>query len=492
MSQYTGEVFLDKSDLKKALRHTTNANKRTFSFKATNIHGLGVQPLPQHARQQVPVAPRLNIITTDMMNISWQIPLHTLQAICKLVTFPYMDHEILITTLRLIGSSRIHPIDIDYIQYNEFVDRSDLCNFLTEEFFFYRDNKSLQSATAEYFQQNIASPRVAQIVLETWNTAIIKNDIPGLLTAIYPCYTDQKTKAQGADHYYANLVCGASNGITMAKIWQPHDNSEHSTMDKAEFSRIIWSNIKQDFAVQLGVNLDGQVLANKVALAKQTKQALKDIWEVSQPYLIFSCFYAFYNRMIQKRHMYLFVYITTTHYNFVLHSSNWQESNSYRISNLVHMAEIAIINRLRNQARLLLWWPLKEKNPDMKRPRTCDTLRLCLYLRRSPDVRYFLAAAVGKRLFSEHISNTHRSQILEHRRAVTWYENEFATLCLKIRDCQAQIQADAADHSGEKAYLFMDYVPTQTESYTIGQLAHLNRIRTLVQDPVPALPAAVW
>jgi len=285
MSEYIGEVIFDKGDLKKALRLTANANKRTFSFKATGIVGFGVQPDPQNWRPQMVAAPRLNIITTDMMNNSWQIPLHTLQAICKLVTFPYIDHAILISTLRLIGSSQIYPRDVDYIQYNDFVDRSELCNFLTEEFFFYRDNKSLQSATAEYFQQNIASPRVAATVFEIWNTAIIENNIPDLLTGIYPCYTDQKTRAQGADHYYASLVCGASNGITMSKIWLPHDDSEHSTMDKAEFSRIIWSNIKQDFAVQLGVNLDGQVLANKVALAKQTKQALKDIWEVSQSYL---------------------------------------------------------------------------------------------------------------------------------------------------------------------------------------------------------------
>jgi hypothetical protein len=97
----------------------------------------------------------------------------------------------------------------------------------------------------------------------------------------------------------------------------------------------------------------------------------------------------------------------------------------------------------------------------------------CAYAR-STLFRYAFAAAVGKRHFSERMSGSAKTAIIEHHRSVQWAEKDYANLYTLVSANQATIQRELVEEFSDTNPLFMDYC--QILKYH-GQLDPLQALR---------------
>ena len=92
--------------------------------------------------------------------------------------------------------------------------------------------------------------------------------------------------------------------------------------------------------------------------------------------------------------------------------------------------------------------------------------RLCIFnchvksFRRNEALRYAFAAAVAKRLFSERMTSTNKTSIIEHHRSVGWAEKEYINL-MNVVQANASLLHNFLGNNPpkdwEKNYLFEDY-----------------------------------
>ena len=76
---------------------------------------------------------------------------------------------------------------------------------------------------------------------------------------------------------------------------------------------------------------------------------------------------------------------------------------------------------------------------------------------RSTLFRYTFAAAVGKRLYSERLSSTSKTAIIEHHRLVQWAEKDYITLLNAVQHNQDAIHKALVQEFSEQKETFVDY-----------------------------------
>lgn len=147
-----------------------------------------------------------------------------------------------------------------------------------------------------------------------------------------------------------------------------------------------------------------------------------------------------------------------SHLTILLPQKEWLLLNKYRISDVVHMAEIEIIRRLHADGA----FPWMDMDDDLNLPFT--QLRMCFIMRRHPPLRYQFAAAVGKRLFSTKVVATQRAQIMEHKRAAAWAEQEYAALYRFMCNQGGAQEFSSVRPAGDfdQCALTCDYIPMIT------------------------------
>ena len=93
--------------------------------------------------------------------------------------------------------------------------------------------------------------------------------------------------------------------------------------------------------------------------------------------------------------------------------------------------------------------------------------------RRSVQLRYAFAAAVGKRHFTERVSSLGRSAIIEHHRSVQWSEKEYVQLLALVGEMGSTIEKELVEQFSPSLPMFVDYsgilpsshpIPTRTLS----------------------------
>jgi hypothetical protein len=87
-----------------------------------------------------------------------------------------------------------------------------------------------------------------------------------------------------------------------------------------------------------------------------------------------------------------------------------------------------------------------------------------IWLGRSTALRYSFAAAVGKRLYSERMTSTSKTAIIEHHRSVQWSEKEYINLLNTVQQNQAIIHAALVDNFSETTETFSDYCELLTSN----------------------------
>jgi len=92
------------------------------------------------------------------------------------------------------------------------------------------------------------------------------------------------------------------------------------------------------------------------------------------------------------------------------------------------MTEIMVLERLA-QDDVFPWY---------REPEKIEPLELCFIMRRHPSFRYQFANTVGKRLLSERLISTSRSQIIEHHRSANWAEREYRALFAIMKERRSE------------------------------------------------------
>lgn len=136
----------------------------------------------------------------------------------------------------------------------------------------------------------------------------------------------------------------------------------------------------------------------------------------------------------------------------------WEESKSYRVSDVVHMTEKQILARLHRDGLLPLYG---DERTVMRMG--MDPLRFCFLFRRHALLRNQFASAVGKRLTSEKIVSTGKNSIMEHHRTVQWSENEYIALAQLVRAQSGAIDRAIRGYD-EDHEMFVDYVRMLTQN----------------------------
>jgi hypothetical protein len=72
-------------------------------------------------------------------------------------------------------------------------------------------------------------------------------------------------------------------------------------------------------------------------------------------------------------------------------------------------------------------------------------------------MRYTFAAAVGKRMYSERLSSTSKTAIIEHHRSVQWSEKEYICLLNAVQENQGAIHSAIVDNFSMESDTFSDY-----------------------------------
>lgn len=143
----------------------------------------------------------------------------------------------------------------------------------------------------------------------------------------------------------------------------------------------------------------------------------------------------------------------------------WEESKEYRISDRIHMVEIEILQRLKNDG---VFPYMDRPAPRQQKPgvQPMQNMHVCFFmrrwvpssfasfkqvshsftrartrLRRHPEMRYAFASAVGKRFLSSRIGGNHKSAIIDHHRSVQWAEIEYASLLALVREKRSLLQS---------------------------------------------------
>jgi hypothetical protein len=154
-------------------------------------------------------------------------------------------------------------------------------------------------------------------------------------------------QAQLLDLYYANLVHGASVKVPLGEIWRPNNEMEHSESDTSSFFNVMWTGLKKvlervNTPPALGQGGGG------VAMAEYTDQLLRSVNRVKNV----------------KRYM----------------KEIWEQSKSFRVSDRVHMTEVQILQRLRNDG--VFRWIDSSDELRVGGVHKPENLHVCFYMRR--------------------------------------------------------------------------------------------------------------
>ncbi len=179
---------------------------------------------------------------------------------------------------------------------------------------------------------------------------------------------DTGRKAQQLDLYYANLVHGASIKVPLGEIWRPNNEMEHSEFDTSTFFTVMWSGLKK---VLVRVNTPPAPSGpggGSFAMAEYTDQLLKSVDRVKNV----------------KRYM----------------KEIWEQSKSFRVSDRVHMTEVQILQRLRNDG-VFQWVDNEELQSGRGGRPAVENLHACFYMR-----RFFRLFRLPARVIILHGSNS--------------------------------------------------------------------------------------
>jgi hypothetical protein len=301
--------------------------------------------------------------------------------------------------------------------------------------------------------------------LEEWTDAVVEHILPpksvrdimvqNMRLAVVKSGPQVETQAQQLDLFYANLVHGASVRTPLQEIWCPHNEMEHSLRDSEEFFRVMWKGLQEVLEDSIERLPDGSSAADvtnafieSIRNVKEAKKIMKEMWE---------------------------------------------KTKSYRVSDKVHMMEIQILQRMKQDGCF----------PWINDPSICSTagrmgaqgsngaaaasafpfgggaddadgeeyenggvtmmtpLHMCFFLRRHTLFCSTFAAAVGKRLYTERLSGLQKGTILDHNRSVKWSETEYCSLVQLVQDNRGILVQDMVDgfrsYANGQNVLFADY-----------------------------------
>ncbi len=167
-----------------------------------------------------------------------------------------------------------------------------------------------------------------------------------------------KLKAQEQDLFYANLVHGSSVRIPLADIWAPNNQLEHTDRDSNKFFDIMWKSLREVLKNSMGdISSSAEAGGGGVSGVPRAQNKAAD----------------FVDSLTKS--------VSRLRDTKKLMRQIWEESNEYRISDRVHMAEIQVLQRLGADG---VFPYLNREAPATAAARGnfIQNIHLCFYMRR--------------------------------------------------------------------------------------------------------------